>query len=343
MALAPLGSLPAWAAAGVAGYAADAAGVPLAWILGPMVVAAGFSIAGNAPLASARSRCAGQLVVGTAIGLNMTTEAALRLPYWLPVMVGTALLSILLSLMLSGLLARLSRVNRATAYFAILPGGLSEMANVGATHGARSEAISLSHALRVALAVILVPALAVAIDGHARVPFGSEQSLATLPVVLLLGAAALMGALVLRLVRIGNPWMLGALTAAGILSGSGLVDARLPVWILWAGQYLIGLSIGVRFKRDIVRRLPRFGLASAAFSVVLGALLAGVSTGLHIASGMDLPSLILALSPGGFAEMTLTAQSLGLDIALVTGFHFVRTFIVNSVAGPLWSRFSARA
>lgn len=327
---------PCWALAAVLGAVADRLGVPLAWVLGPLLVAAAFSIAGARPAAPLRARRAGQLIVGAAIGLNMTAAAAATLALWLPLFVATALASILLSATISVLFARLGRVDARTAYFSMLPGGLSEMANVGAALGARSDAISLSQALRVALAVLLMPPLVLAIGQDGGVP-GLERAgaLSALSVVLVL-TAGLAGALALRATRLANPWMLGSLAAAGLVAGAGLVHGAMPAPVLWIGQFFIGLAIGVRFRRDIVRRLPRLAAVSAGMTVLLGALLLGVASGVAALTGVDIASAALGASPGGFAEMTLTAQALHLDVTLVTGFHFTRAFLVNGLAVAAW-------
>ncbi|NKB79893.1 hypothetical protein HED49_19745 [Ochrobactrum daejeonense] len=51
-----------------------------------------------------------------------------------------------------------------------------------------------------------------------------------------------------------------------------------------------------------------------------------------MASGLDVASSLLAVSPGGFSEMAATADILKLNVALVTIFHVTRAFIVNGFA-----------
>lgn len=331
-------SLPSWAMAAALGALADRAGIPLAWVLGPLVAAAGFAIAGRQPFAPVKARRGGQLIVGCAVGLNLTPDAALKLVVWLPGMIFTAVLSIFLAALLSIAVARLGRMDIHTAYFAMLPGGLSEMANVGSKFGAQSEAVSLSHALRVALAVLIVPPLVLLIDDRIDLASGAIRATLEWPALLMLGGAAAIGAMALRLVNFANPWMLGALAAGGLLAGTGMIEGRLPSPLLWAGQFFIGLAIGSRFRGSVLRRLPRFGFVSSIGTLLLGLLMAGYAWFLRMAGASDFESLILAVSPGGFAEMTLTAQALHLDVALVTGFHFVRAFAVNSLAAPAWVR-----
>ena len=321
-----------WTLAVVSGAWADAVDVPLAWVLGPLLVAAIFSMAGARVAAPVPARRFGQLIVGAGIGLTMTADAAATLALWLPLMIATGLVSILCGAVLSVPLARASRIDGQTAYFAMLPGGLSEMANVGASLGARSEAISLSHALRVALAVLLMPPLVLAIGeegGMLSVERTAPLGLATMALLL---ACSLFGALALRATPLANPWMLGALAAAALVAGTGLVEGSMPAPAMWLGQFFIGLTIGVRFKRDIVRSLPRLAAVSAGMTLVLGLLLLGVAGAIAAATNIDLASAALGVSPGGFAEMALTAHALHLEVTLVTAFHFVRAVLVNSLA-----------
>jgi uncharacterized membrane protein AbrB (regulator of aidB expression) len=54
---------------------------------------------------------------------------------------------------------------------------------------------------------------------------------------------------------------------------------------------------------------------------------------------IDFASAALASSPGGFSEMTVTAQTLHLDVALVAAFHIFRAFFVNGLATHTWVLF----
>lgn len=325
-----------WVLAAAAGALADAAGFPIGWILGPMIVAAAFSVADTRPHAPLSLRRFGQLIVGIAIGLNMTAGAAAHLVTWFPAMAATGLISILLAASLSPSVARLGRVDIKTAYFAMMPGGLAEMANVGSALGARSEVISLSQALRASLTVLLVPPLVLAIAEDGGIFSAGRADPVGWTTLSLLMGASLVGVLLLSRTRVANAWMLGALAVTGLLAGGGIVEGRMPAPVLWLGQFFIGLTIGIRFKRDMLRRLPWLAAVCSVFTVLLGAVLFGLAAMLHIISGLDLGSAMLGASPGGFVEMTLTAQVLHLDVALVTGFQFVRAFMVNGLAALIW-------
>lgn len=319
----------------VLGLAADRAGLPLAWVLGPMLAAALAALLGGRPYAPTPMRRAGQLVVGTTVGLNVTATVLAAALAWFPAMVVSAMIAIVFSAGLSVPLARLGRVDDKTAYFALLPGGLSEMANLASASGARSEPVAMAHALRVAMTVTILPPLLLAFGDAPAVAAGVPASLHDylfLPVLLAVGAA---GALLIRLTGFNNPWMIGALIAVAGLTASGLVSAVMPGPVFALGQFLVGFTIGSQFTRPAVSRLPRMTVLSALFNLAVGSLMFFVALGLSGISGADLATMILATTIGGAAEMAITAEALQLNVTLVTAFHVVRATIVNGFAGHI--------
>ena len=58
-------------------------------------------------------------------------------------------------------------------------------------------------------------------------------------------------------------------------------------------------------------------------------------------TGIQTGNLVLALAPGGVAEMSITAQVLQLGVPLVTAFHVIRMILVVVLSAPLFrsSRF----
>jgi len=54
------------------------------------------------------------------------------------------------------------------------------------------------------------------------------------------------------------------------------------------------------------------------------------------ASGLSVPSLILATAPGGIAEMCLTARALQLGVPLVTAAHVTRVIVLVTTTGAIF-------
>lgn len=102
---------------------------------------------------------------------------------------------------------------------------------------------------------------------------------------------------------------------------------------------MIGIAIGARFCRDVVLKLKRVFFVSSLFVIILASMLFLYAAGLSNFTGLDLASSALAASPGGVAEMAITARALDLSVGLITGFHIVRAFVVNGFAHYLWALF----
>jgi uncharacterized membrane protein AbrB (regulator of aidB expression) len=70
-------------------------------------------------------------------------------------------------------------------------------------------------------------------------------------------------------------------------------------WVLskWLGQFLMGISMGARFRREIVMRLPRLLVTSAIFVLLRTILLFGYAVVLSVATGLDIASAALGASP----------------------------------------------
>ena len=74
-------------------------------------------------------------------------------------------------------------------------------------------------------------------------------------------------------------------------------------------------------------------LPSIVMSIVLAACLGAVLARL---TGLSAPSLMLALAPGGIAEMCITAKVLQLGVPLVTAAHVTRVLVLINATEPIY-------
>lgn len=324
-------TLAAYALAAVVGYAGYLNHVPLAWMLGPLLVAACLSIAGADLRPSENSRRLGQLTIGAAVGLNMSAPVLVELGHWFPLMLFSAFFSVFVSCVAGVILARQARLDRKTAFFASLPGGLAEMGNIGVRMGAKAEPIAIVQTLRVTLVVLTVPPVLLMLGSpdFASPPAAEVVAFHWAAGLVAGGACA---AYFLKFARLNNPYMIGAVLFTAFFAASGLVSGKMPQPLFFLAQLLIGFAVGCRFRRDMLVRLPRVTLF-ATFSI-LGLIVVMACFGLALAglTSLPYPVTMLATSPGGLAEMAATAQVLHLAIPTVVGFQVVRGVLVNGLA-----------
>lgn len=326
------------------GYAASAIGVPLAWILGPMLVSAIAALSGRGLKESKLVRRSAQVVVGTAVGHGFTASVLLALLWKLPWMGVFALWSLVIAAFCSLLLERWARLDRRTALLANLPGGVAEMAFLGGAAQGASTAISLIQAIRVTSLVILLPFLLTLVldqaGGTASAPLGGGAfSLATL-MVLAVGYGVGWG---MDRLGIQNAFIVGALLVSVLDTLSGIAGAAVPNGLFIGAQAAIGLALGSRFERREVARMPRIVAIGLVVSLITSALIIASALAVAMPLGISMPVMTLAGAPGGIAEMMITATTLGLGVAEIVAFQTIRIIVVNFFAGPiagLWLRVS---
>jgi membrane AbrB-like protein len=216
-------------------------------------------------------------------------------------------------------------------------------------HGAAVERVAAAHSLRIMMVVGTIPFAVRWLAKHgwgdgldAFVPLAGKVDAGGLAILILLTGAC---ALVLKRFKVPNAWVIGPLAAALVLTAAGVQLSRLPEWMIRTGQLFIGVSLGTRFTPAFVHTAPRY-LAGVAACTALMMLVAGVFAVLVAeVTSLHPGTMILATSPGGIAEMSLTARVLHLGVPVVTAFHVSRMVIVVLTIGPLyrgWTRINAR-
>ena len=223
-----------------------------------------------------------------------------------------------------------------TAYFSATPGGLSEMVITGAAMGADDRTIALIHSSRILLVVFTIPLWYRFMTGVTPAPsdIGPSIGAVGLTDIVVLGACAVVGVVAGRLIRLPAYRLSGPLLASAIVHAAGLNESAPPWEVVTAAQVVIGSAIGARFAGVSMRRM--LGLMAAALVSTLLMLAATVSFALVLApaTGLDWRSIVLAYAPGGLAEMSLIALSLGIETAFIATHHVIRIALIV-VAAPL--------
>lgn len=316
---------------------------PLPWMIGPLLAVAAARMMGADLRAPSQARNAGQWAIGTSLGLYFTPDVVAKLVEFSPYVIAGSLFALVLGTAGALMLRRTTGVAFKTAFFSTAIGGASEMANLAERNGARIDQVAAAHSLRVLLVVVIVPAL---------FQYGGIHGLDTyIPgprTVDALGLAALIAitvafALVMNRLNLPNPFVIGTLIAAAALTASGIELSAIPTSMSHAGQLLIGVSLGVRFSREFLHTAPRFLGGVALYTLLALVISALFGWGLAALSGAHPATVILGTTPGGIAEMCITAKVLELGVPLVTAFHVIRMAFVVLCTGPLYHWLKHRA
>jgi hypothetical protein len=139
-----------------------------------------------------------------------------------------------------------------------------------------------------------------------------------------------------------NPWLIGPLLVAMGFTMFGQHLSAVPTWMSNAAQLVIAVSLGVRFSREFLHTAPRWLATVALGTGGMLVLCGGFAWALSWATGMHVATLILGTSPGGIAEMSITAKVLQLGVPVVTAFQVCRLVAVLLIVGPLYRQLYGR-
>ena len=325
-------------AAGAAFYAARS---PLPWMIGPLLTIAVLRVAGMRVAAPPGARQVGQWIVGTTLGLYFTPLVVGSVARLWPLLAAAALFAIAVGYVGGIALARLAGTDRTTGVFASVPGGAAEMAILGERFGARVDQVAAAQSLRILLVVVIVPFAFALIGLHGVDPYVPGTTRVALPgLALLLGLTLCAGFVVLRF-GLPNAFVLGPLAVAIPLTALEVELSAVPSFMSAGAQCLLGCALGARFQPDFLRGAHRF-VAGTVATVLLSMLLAAAfGVALAWSTSQSAPTLVLAMAPGGIAEMCLTARALELGVPFVTACHVTRVVVLLLITAPLFARLRA--
>ena len=309
--------------------------MPLAWMMGAMVLttfAALFDVSLHVP---GRLRAVMVAILGVLLGSTFTPEALDRVLEWPITLASLALYLVVVTGMLYVYFRRIMGFDPATAYFSATPGGLNEMIIVGRAMGGNDRAIALVHGARILLVVLTLPfwfryAYGVGSAGGGA-GTGTLAGLSWLDGSVLV-ACAIVGPMLGKLLRLPAYRLVGPMLASAAVHIAGVTGSTPPMELVAIAQVVIGSAIGARFAGSPLKWVLKIIAASiGSTSLMLGATV-GFAWVLAPLSGISFAPIVLAFAPGGLAEMSLIALALGIETAFVATHHVARIAMIVIVA-----------
>lgn len=319
------------------------ADVPLAFMLGSMGACMIASFLRAPVFISMRFRSVFLALVGLFLGESFDASTTERLAEW-PLSVALAMLYVPVAAAAAYLMFRyLAGLDRFTALFSAVPGGLSAIIILSSEIGGDERKVALSQSLRVALVVLTAPGIAFGLLGYAAPAHGAGAEAEVIPwaeAALLVGTAGL-GATLMISAGAPLPMLVAPLLASAGLRLLGLVDGALPLWLVEAALVVVGGSIGCRFRGAepaAFLRLAFWTVLGSALMMAVSALFGGIASALL---GIDLIAALLAFAPGGVAEMCLIAIAIDADPSFVATHHIARIVFIL-LAAPFFAAWLKR-
>ncbi|SHH72533.1 AbrB family transcriptional regulator [Cognatishimia maritima] len=315
-------------------------GLPLPFLMGPLAICLAVALLGvdlrmNKPL-----NFGFRTVLGVAIGASITPDVLTEAPRMALSLVMVPLFIALVAVTSYPLLRWAFKLDKVTAYYGAMPGGLQDLLIFGEAAGGNLRALSLIHATRVLLIIGLAPiviSLFWDVDLLARPGIAARETPA-LQMAWMVFAGLGGWWLGVKLKLLGAT-IIGPLILATVLSLCGVITQRPPAELIWASQFFIAIGVGVKYVGLTLKEFRRYvlaGLVNGLQLAALSALFIEVIIHLGLAPGLD---AFLAFLPGGQSEMVVLAIIAGGDLTYVVLHHILRIVIIVSFAPVLFRIF----
>ena len=308
--------------------------VPLAWMLGPMVVNIVASVRGVPVLVPHGVRVVMLCIIGVFLGGSFSPDLLARSGEWFLSLSLMVVFIPLITIVAGMYYHRFARLDRPTAMFSGAPGTLTAMVIIGGESGADERMISLTQGLRVIIIVFLMPMVVTAATAT------GPSSASILPVggpflwsdFGLLAIAAVVGLGLARAFNFPASAMTGAMLTSAVLYLSDLVHWHPPDAALWVCLWVLGSAIGSRFSTVTPHTFFRVSRHAAVATALVIAITAVFSLVVSEITGVAFLTTLLSFTPGGVAEMCLIAIAFDIDPAYVAVHHLVRIAILITAA-----------
>ena len=211
--------------------------LPMGILLGAMGFVAIFAISGRAifgvrVMFPAKLRMGFVPIIGLGIGGSFTPTVMGQIPSWWLSLLALALF-IPMAHFIGYLIYRAGGLDRPTALFGSVPGGLIESVTLGEQVGGDVQMLALLQFLRLIFTIVLVPVSFMILTGHmvgsAAVVGVIRAPLGLLDGTILLAAGAA-GLMIGRLLHLPAAIMTGPLLGSGLVHLLGYVEGVPPAW-----------------------------------------------------------------------------------------------------------------
>lgn len=310
--------------------------VPIAWLLAPMLVGIVYAIAQEHPQPfPANFSIVGQAIIALETSIRFSPNTlTIATIYAVPLLICIVITGIM-SLLNGYLLWRWAGIDRMTSFLGSIPGASPSIVAMSEEMGADAIAVAILQYLRLLLVALIIPAIISlffpidpAIKTIAILPVQTHPSL---PIFLNLGVLAGCGSLgiwVGRKLRLPASLFLGPFLVGLVTFLLLPYQIQIPQSLFMGGLLLLGLSIGLKFNWQAVRKLVKAVLLELVLVLLLILICLGTGYGFHLVTGVNPISAILGSTPGGITPIMAMTLQMGGDSGLVLAMQMTRMLLI---------------
>lgn len=310
--------------------------IPVPWFLGAVAVGIIYALtqAQSKPLPNLLSTV-GQGIIAIATATRFSPQSlSVAHHYLVPLMLCISVTGGM-SLLNGFLLGKWAGIDHRTGFLGSIPGAGPSIVAMSEEIGADAITVAVLQYIRIFMVALLIPLLMGFVSGYT--PLNELEKITTtiqsssLPLSLNLLLLALCGAIGVwggKQLKLPSSLFLGPFLVA--LSAFWLLPQPIyvPQPLFIVGLLLLGLSIGLKFDGNTLKKLFKAVIIEGILVLVLIMACLGTGYTFHLITGVDPLTAILGSTPGGISAMMATVLHLGGDAGLVMAMQMTRMLLI---------------
>lgn len=316
--------------------------LPLPWLLGPIFACLAAALAGLPMRGIKLLNDATRTILGVAVGSIFTFTLLASMGAMWPTLLLIPVMTACIGIVGVAYFQHFWGYDFATSYYSAMPGGLQDMLAFGEEAGGNLRTLSLVHATRIMVIVVILPILLHWVwDADLKNPPGEPAAALPWSQMALMVFCGIAGWQIAKRLGMFGATILGPLLLTAIFALAGILEHRPPAEAIWIAQFFIGMGVGSKYAGVTMAEVRRDVAAGLGFCMLLILMTIIFAEGIHLTQLAPPLETLLAFAPGGQAELTVLALIVGADMAFVVAHHVLRIFIVI-LGAPLLARLFSR-
>ena len=308
---------------------ADIFNIPLAWMLGPMLVISIVALLGIKVTMPKLALSSTLIVLGLHIGNYIDHTLISQMKDWVWTSIIMFFYILISIIIVSKYLQKFSGYKQKTSIFSGAPGGLGPLLILAEYEKSDLSQVATAHLIRLIIIITLFPFVVVNFSTIEAIEIEKFDYLSQNHFnLLILLFASIILIFVFDKIKVPAPLLAGTLVASGVLQVNEIASYKLPEISIDICLLVLGASVGCRFANKTFNEVVK----NTAHSFVATALLVflGVIAALIASFFVDnnFLSLLLSYCPGGIYEVAVIAIAFDLDPNFVSFHHIIRLLII---------------
>jgi len=308
---------------------ADYFNIPLAWMIGPMIVVSIAALKGVKIIMPKLALSGTLIILGLHIGHYIDQNLINQMINWAWTSIIMFFYILVSIVIVSKYLQKFANYKNKTSIFSAAPGALAPLMILAEYEKSDLSQVATSHLIRLIIIITLFPFIIINLIPTEALEVEKFDYLGQNHFeLLILIIASIIIIVIFDKIKVPAALLSGTLAASGILQITEVASYKLPNETINFCLLILGASVGCRFIDKSIKEVAKntiHSFVATILLVILGLLAAYIAT---FFVDNNFLTLVLSFCPGGIYEVAVIAIAFDLDPSFVSFHHIIRLLFI---------------